>query len=120
MTLEEARMIVAQAWCLPTTEHIEMNAPLAEAFAEILVRHTSPVTRDALETTMFPEPGPEIRNKEDFYSGCVAYRATLRAALNTTPATNRVEHVCGASGFNGMKGDTCPACEAQSAQGNAP
>lgn len=36
MTTELARHKAAQAWCKETTKHKEMDAELAEAFAEIL------------------------------------------------------------------------------------
>lgn len=34
--IEEARMSAAQVWCHPTTEKIEMDASLAEQFAQVL------------------------------------------------------------------------------------
>lgn len=35
-TEEEALGIAARIWCRPETEHITMNPPLAEAFADVL------------------------------------------------------------------------------------
>ena len=36
--MQTCREIAAQAWCTPTTSHIVLDYPLAEAFAEILRR----------------------------------------------------------------------------------
>jgi hypothetical protein len=36
MVTEQSLRIAAQAWCKPTTEHLEMQPEIAEAFAEIL------------------------------------------------------------------------------------
>ena len=44
MEIETARELVAQAWCQPTTEAIEMDVTLAEEFAKILAANSSKTT----------------------------------------------------------------------------
>lgn len=36
LTEEDSLHIAARVWCRPETEHIEMNTPLAVAFADVL------------------------------------------------------------------------------------
>ena len=36
MATKNSRYLAAQAWCKPSTSHIEMDVDLAEAFAEII------------------------------------------------------------------------------------
>ena len=54
MNIEEARAIVAQGWCEPTTSDKEMDVDLAEAIAQKLVEATSKVGQETkLDLFMF-------------------------------------------------------------------
>lgn len=44
MTLEEARALVAQLWCLPENEQKVIDIVLAESMANLLVKHLSAAT----------------------------------------------------------------------------